>query len=74
MYATAVGLVLNGLENNKIDGTKDLSGETGPQDSEGETGPENPGGESDIEIEKEKKKGFFDKWVENLKDFLDKAE
>ena len=74
MYATAVGLVLNGLENNKIDVTKDLSGETGPQDSEGETGPENPGGESDIEIEKEKKKGFFDKWVENLKDFLDKAE
>ena len=74
MYATAVGLVLNGLENNKVDETKDLSGETGPQDSEGETGPENPGGESDIEIEKEKKKGFFDKWVENLKDFLDKAE
>ena len=74
MYATAVGLVLNGLENTKVDETKDLSGETGPQDSEGETGPENPGGESDIEIEKEKKKGFFDKWVENLKDFLDKAE
>ncbi|MDA9907315.1 cell division protein FtsA [Flavobacteriaceae bacterium] len=74
MYATAVGLVLNGLENNKVDETKDLSGETGPQDSEGETGPENLGDESDIEIEKEKKKGFFDKWVENLKDFLDKAE
>ena len=74
MYATAVGLVLNGLENNKVDETKDLSGETEPQDSEGETGPESPGGESDIEIEKEKKKGFFDKWVENLKDFLDKAE
>ena len=74
MYATAVGLVLNGLENNKLDETKNLSGETGPQDSEGETGPQNPGGESDIETEKEKKKGFFDKWVENLKDFLDKAE
>jgi len=74
MYATAVGLVLNGLENNKVDETKDLSGETGPQDSGGETGLQNQGGESDIEIEKEKKKGFFDKWVENLKDFLDKAE
>ena len=74
MYATAVGLVLNGLENTKVDETKDLSGETGPQDSEGETSPQNPGGESDIEIEKDKKKGFFDKWVENLKDFLDKAE
>ena len=67
MYATAVGLVLNGLENNKVDETKDLSGETGPQDPiEAE-----PEGE---EIEKEKKKGFFDKWVENLKDFLDNAE
>ena len=74
MYATAVGLVLNGLENTKLDETKNLSGETGPKDSEGETGPQNPGGESDIETEKEKKKGFFDKWVENLKDFLDKAE
>ena len=74
MYATAVGLVLNGLENTKVDETIDLPGETGPQDSEGETGPQNPGGESDIEIEKDKKKGFFDKWVENLKDFLDKAE
>ena len=68
MYATAVGLVLNGLENNKVDETKDLSGETGPQDPLSEAEPE---GE---EIEKEKKKGFFDKWVENLKDFLDKAE
>jgi cell division protein FtsA len=74
MYATAVGLVLNGLENTKVDETKDLSGETGPQDSEGETSPQNPGGESDIEIEKDIKKGFFDKWVENLKDFLDNAE
>ena len=74
MYATAVGLVLNGLENTKVDETKDLSGETGPQDSEGKTSPQNLGAESDIEIEKDKKKGFFDKWVENLKDFLDKAE
>ena len=68
MYATAVGLVLNGLENNKVDETKDLSDETGPQDPLSEAEPE---GE---EIEKEKKKGFFDKWVENLKDFLDNAE
>ena len=67
MYATAVGLVLNGLENNKVDETKDLSGETGPQDPMKLN-------QREIEIEKEKKKGFFDKWVENLKDFLDKAE
>ena len=65
MYATAVGLVLNGLENTKVDETKDLSGETGPQDPEEPQDPEGP---------KEPKKGFFDKWVENLKDFLDKAE
>ncbi|MDG1327969.1 MAG: cell division protein FtsA [Flavobacteriaceae bacterium] len=68
MYATAVGLVLNGLENTKVDETKDLSGETEPQDPLSTAEPE---GE---EIEKEKKKGFFDKWVENLKDFLDNAE
>ncbi|MDG2447788.1 MAG: cell division protein FtsA [Flavobacteriaceae bacterium] len=68
MYATAVGLVLNGLENTKADETKDLSGETEPQDPLSTAEPE---GE---EIEKEKKKGFFDKWVENLKDFLDNAE
>ena len=65
MYATAVGLVLNGLENTKVDETKDLSGETGPLDPEEPQDPEGP---------KEPKKGFFDKWVENLKDFLDKAE
>jgi cell division protein FtsA len=50
MYATAVGLVLNGLENTKVDETKDLSGETGPQDPEEPQDPEGP---------KEPKKGFF---------------
>jgi len=68
MYATAVGLVLNGLENTKIDTTKDLSDEPEIKDPEDETGPQDPEGL------KEPKKGFFDKWVENLKDFLDKAE
>ena len=68
MYATAVGLVLNGLENTKIDTTKDLSNEPEIKDPEDETGPQDPEGP------KEPKKGFFDKWVENLKDFLDKAE
>lgn len=68
MYATAVGLVLNGLENTKIDTTKALSDEPEIKDPEDETGPQ------DSEGSKEPKKGFFDKWVENLKDFLDKAE
>ena len=68
MYATAVGLVLNGLENIKIDTTKDLSDEPEIKDPEDETGPQDPEGP------KEPKKGFFDKWVEYLKYFLDKAE
>ena len=65
MYATAVGLVLNGLENNKINEVED-------EDLEPLTNEE-----LDKEIEekqKSKRQGFFDKWVENLKDFLDNAE
>jgi len=65
MYATAVGLVLNGLENTKIDTTKEELQLIDPEDETVPLDPEDP---------KEPKKGFFDKWVENLKDFLDKAE
>jgi cell division protein FtsA len=70
MYATAVGLVLNGLENNKINEVEDeeiINKELEPLTNE----------ELDKEIEeklKPKRQGFFDKWVENLKDFLDNAE
>ena len=69
MYATAVGLVLNGLENTKIKVTEGLEESTyeNENNKESEIFPE----EEDV---KEKKKGFFDKWVENLKDFLDNAE
>ena len=70
MYATAVGLVLNGLENNKVvevEEEVELEEDVAPQTDE----------EINEEIEensKPKRKGFFDKWVENLKDFLDNAE
>ncbi len=69
MYATAVGLVLNGLENTKIKVTEGL--EEGTHENENNKESEIFPEEEDV---KEKKKGFFDKWVENLKDFLDNAE
>ena len=66
MYATAVGLVLNGLENNKIN-------EVEEEENIGEE-LESPTNEEIEEKAKPIRKGFFDKWVENLKDFLDNAE
>ena len=65
MYATAVGLVLNGLENNKINEVED-------EELEHLTNEEIDKGIE--EKQKSKRQGFFDKWVENLKDFLDNAE
>jgi cell division protein FtsA len=62
MYATAVGLVLNGLENTKIN---EVQEEEINEELESLTNEEIP---------TPKRKGFFDKWVENLKDFLDNAE
>ena len=62
MYATAVGLVLNGLENTKIN---EVQEEEINEELESLTNEEIPA---------PKRKGFFDKWVENLKDFLDNAE
>ena len=65
MYATAVGLVLNGLENTKINEV---------QEEEINEELESLTNEEIEEIPQPKRKGFFDKWVENLKDFLDNAE
>ena len=62
MYATAVGLVLNGLENTTIN---EVQEEEINEELESLTNEEIP---------TPKRKGFFDKWVENLKDFLDNAE
>jgi cell division protein FtsA len=66
MYATAVGLVLNGLENNKLN-------EVEEEENINEE-LESPTNEEIEEKSKPIRKGFFDKWVENLKDFLDNAE
>lgn len=72
MYATAVGLVLNGLENKMVEEIE--------EEVESQTNDElEPQTDEEMEYEKEekpkqKRKGFFDKWVENLKDFLDNAE
>jgi len=73
MYATAVGLVLNGLENKKV-----LEDEKVDVEELEET--ENKNEDSPIEEneeqkpKKEKRKGFFERFVEGLKDFLDNAE
>jgi len=65
LYATAVGLVLNSLSNQ----VKVI--DTDPNDKMGST--------SESESEKiihnsEERRGFFDKWAEKFKEFLDKAE
>jgi len=68
MYATAVGLVLNGLENKSVLATEEVIAEEETNtDNESET-------ESVEEKPKEKSKGIFDKWADKLKDFLDNAE
>ena len=70
MYATAVGLVLNGLENKKLNEVEEE--DTLNEELESPTNEEIEEGID--EKPKPKRKGFFDKWVENLKDFLDNAE
>ena len=71
MYATAVGLVLNGLENNKV---IEVEEELQEIDQDLDTSADEDVQEELEEKSKPKRKGFFDKWVENLKDFLDNAE
>ncbi len=69
MYATAVGLVLNGLENKKVLDTEKVIQEeitSSEENIEEETVEKQP--------HKEKRKGFFDRFFDGLKDFLDNAE
>ncbi len=61
MYATAVGLVLNSLDNQEVQ-------------SENEENEEMSEIEDDETKTKKKKNGFFESWAEKFKDFLDKAE
>ncbi len=69
MYATAVGLVLNSLDNSEIQ--TDVSS-FNTEDGEEEELEESQ--EVDERKEKKKKNRFFDNWAEKFKDFLDNAE
>jgi len=69
MYATAVGLVLNKLDNYEI---QTESSSNNPDDEEEEEVEMTA--ELEEKIEKKKKNRFFDSWAEKFKDFLDKAE
>ena len=79
LYATAVGLVMNAVENNKKNEIEqEIVSEVIIENLQGNT--ENT--ETVIEEEineapvtpKLKRKSFFEKWGDNLKDFLDNAE
>lgn len=77
MYATAVGLVLTSLNNQKTMGHQSAYPADGPKPEEvfapiPEEAPE-------VEVpeeasEQQPGKGFFDKWAEKFKEFLDNAE
>lgn len=69
IYATAVGLLMDALENNKNQAVLQVEEKEVATETETET-------EEDPlpEIDQRPKKSFFDKWSEKLKDFLDNAE
>jgi cell division protein FtsA len=77
MYATAVGLVLNSLETkskthrpNRATAVFDNKEPKAPAEQQlGTTEVE-----TEQETETEKRRGFFDRWAEKFKDFLDNAE
>ena len=66
MYATAVGLVLNGLENKRVLETEEVIDEEITATTEEDITEE--------EKPKLKRKGFFERFSDSLKEFLDKAE
>ena len=73
-YATAVGLVMNSLEENK---KKPLvAKEEVVEESHDDTYEDQPMSEETEQLVREHKerKNFFDKWVDKFKDFLDNAE
>jgi cell division protein FtsA len=78
LYATAVGLVLNSLEQKKQQFQEQVkfkepekSSEIEPRHQEGE---EDRDGQNNQPGEKPFRKSIFDKWAEKFKDFLDNAE
>ena len=78
LYATAVGLVMNSLENkaraNRIAKPED-GGPTGDGLAPGDDDSTNPEGETDDSPqEPDKRPSIFDTWAEKFKQFLDNAE
>lgn len=73
LYATAVGLVLNSLQNReKFSNAKSHEGEENDVDVVGEN--EAVTDTDMIDEEPKERKRFFDKWAEKFKEFLDNAE
>lgn len=70
-YATAVGLLMNGL--NKIERKKKKL-QSNVLEKKENTKQQEKQTESESEIEKAPKKSIFDKWAEKFRDFLDNAE
>ncbi|AOW18617.1 cell division protein FtsA [Polaribacter vadi] len=75
-FATAVGLLMESLEKEvKVEKTEEIVEEFIPENIEVDDDEEERDFEPKVEIEKKpKKKSFFEKFTEGLKDFLDNAE
>ncbi len=71
LYATAVGLLMNALENNNK--SRDLVGVEEEHGQEEVLVGQNPNESAANAVQRERK-SIFDKWSEKLKDFLDNAE
>ncbi len=83
IYSTAVGLVMNSLQNNtrsaspevpEIKTEKPLSEPVFEQEIEIEEEEEIPQPKKEVSQQKTPRKNFFDKYIEKIKDFLENAE
>jgi cell division protein FtsA len=74
LFATAVGLVLKGLEGQFEEDEEEVVEETVLEQPTEEEGEEETEEESSTVSEEVKKKGIFDAWATKFKEFLDKAE
>jgi cell division protein FtsA len=78
LYATAVGLVMDGLHRLRKNEPENIEGELFNNDPQSEEGLNDDNESSSHELKKENKKiereSFLDKLTKNLQDFLDNAE
>ena len=78
LYATAVGLVMDGLQRLRKNEPENIEGELFNNDPQNEEGSNEDNESSSDELKKENKKiereSFLDKLTKNLQDFLDNAE